>query len=106
MVQVNGSPYTDFDHFQPLTDTYIKTDFDGFGLTFRGLNLKEIVSEPSSFMKWEGNFAEDILFDDEYQEIQAGFSSFDGTEPGVYKFYVRQTLTSFWKLIATITITN
>ena len=105
-MQVNGGAYTDFDHFVPLVATYQKTDFESFGLSFKGINLQECASNPNSFIKHEGVFADDIIYDNDTQELQVGYNPFDNTEPGVYKFYVRQTLTSFWKIIATITITN
>ena len=106
MVQVDGGDYTDFDHFVPLVATYQNTDYTGFGLAFKGLNLKDYASNPSAFFKYEGKFQEEFIYDDDFQEMQVGINPNEDTAAGVYKFYVRQTLTSFWKLIATITITN
>lgn len=105
-MQVDGGAYTDFDHFKPLVATYQNTDYDGFGLAFKGLNLKDYTSKPNSFFKYEGKFQSEFIFDDDYQEMQVGINPNEDTAPGVYKFYVRQSLTSFFKLIATITITN
>lgn len=105
-MQIDGGDYTDFDYFKPLVASYQSTDHEGFGLAFKGLNLKDYESKPNEFFKYEGKFQSEFIYDDEYQEMQVGINPNEDTEPGVYKFYVRQTITSFWKLIATITITN
>ena len=105
-MQIDGGDYTDFDHFEPLVASYQSPDYGEFYLAFKGLNLKDYESKPNAFFKYEGNFQVVFIYDDEYQELQVGINQNENPEPGVYKFYVRQTITSSWKLIATITITN
>lgn len=105
-VQVDGGSYTDFDHFQPLTASYQVDDNEGFGFAFKGINLKDVAKDHELYMKFEGDFQAEFIFDDEFDELQAGFDPADNATAGVYKFYVRQTLTSYWKLLATITLTD
>lgn len=105
-VQVDGGPYTDFDHFKPLTASYPVDDNVGFGFAFKGINLKDVAQNHESYMKFEGDFQSEFIFDDEFDELQAGFDPADNATAGVYKFYVRQTITSYWKLLATITLTD
>lgn len=105
-MQIDGGDYADFDNFKPLVWTFKKTDHSGFGLAFKGLNLKDYESKPNEFFKYEGKFQSEFIYDEEWQEMQVSLNPNEDTEQGVYEFYVRQTNTSSWKLIASITITD
>lgn len=105
-MQIDGGDYAGFDNFEPLVASYQSTAFEEFYLAFKGLNLKDYESKPNEFFKYEGNFQVVFTFEDEYQEMQVGINQNENPKQGVYNFYVRQTITSSWKLIATITITD